>query len=403
VRPAAHDLSLRLYPFPYRAAIAVLSHSQGLPPEGWAALRREFAEAGSGGLPLELGVTLDLSNRSMDAAGDRYLAAAAEAGAVEAIEGLPDDQASAVTAVAMLARHGLRPSILLPRDSMGADWRACSRGALGEALASIGVRFLGPAALLEKTKFGDHLDQRHRDRLRQGMLQHELVGRLETLGLAIPDDDEELMNLLSRLYNSTLTPATAPGSAPRLLFKRYSGPEFATSATFAEQVATGHLDALEEQGGAVVVQQHLGLRSLLGRSPERRAVRPAAPPWLDEHARVALAGIADRFRRGSLLATSAGRLLNLLWRHQALRFSTSRARERWTVTLERIDCPASGVRPVTTADLDGFALLVPADAPEVLVLGPDHTPLEVRREPDPAHEGLHAIHSGWASRTPAFA
>ena len=200
---------------------------------------------------------------------------------------------------------------------------------------------------------------------------------------------------LAGLMNRTLQ-TEDPANGPHPRFKRYCGPWLASMPTFSAQVTSILLDGLVTRGGAVIVQQQLGRWSLIGAAADRSQARANAAPVLDGHAVATWREIAERKAAGKLWVATTARLLDYLWRRQALRFTVQKPARAWTIRLESLRCPVLGERPLDAGDLNGLSFTVPEAAPEIIVMaGDSRAPLEMKRAVDPAHRLRDAVYRAW--------
>lgn len=386
----SREVGVRPFPFPFAAGFALANENT----YASAGLFEEVHGFVSGGGPTTYGDGLGLEvgdSLAVGPDGSPRLAAAGDVGAhAPRLEQLaaagwldcvfcPD-----VAARPALARvltdwpRAWRPSVFLGSTDP-ADW-----GALAEA----GLRFVGDDGLIEIDKFGDHLDYRSIERFALATREYDWKrwGRFPCVLAAT--------EIWTGWMNRTLQ-VREGGSGPHWAFKRYGGPWRASMPTFAGQVASVLLDQLASRGGAVIVRQQLGRWSLVGAAPDRDEVRPNDSPALDRHAVATWRDIAERAGAGALWVVTAGRLLDHLWRRQALKFTIDKSHERWVVRLGALSCPILGDRALESGDLNGLSFTVPESAPEVVVMLGD-APLAMRRAADPVHRARDAVYRPWA-------
>lgn len=425
------DVAIRLYPFPYVAALAVSNSGVSLTVdafEDWHAFVCGHGATPYGdGLGLEVGDSLTLNDLEPSVG----VAAAAPASFMDsghlierARQGFLDTVELPAAKNAPAAADTDRLKHRLDRlQSAGAIASAAvetcgdrnvatgceAQTAAGESahldlLKAFGIRFFSGGHLLERQKFGDHLDYRVAARLREALQRHGhehwRVGSGAASafagGLSPLDDDEAEFRL--GLFNRTVNAVRTRDGNLLLSFKRYRGPTFPSATSFPAQVSSARLDALEAARGAVIVAQHFGIWSLIGRRPGDDGRRPSQPPVFDAHAAACWRDIAARHRAGRLFVATTGRLLHALWRHDRLSFTVQKSPERWVVTLDKMACPILGDRTPDTADLNGLALLVREAAPEVVLCVKDQAaPLAVTRAPDAANPGFHAVYRPWTA------
>jgi hypothetical protein len=314
-----------------------------------------------------------------------------------------------------LDRLGLRPRVYVNHSSspsnVGAIWGTYQRADDPEhplycmdLYRAFGFRYYWVDAATSLDKFGDHLAFRGDAELRARIDGFKWVDWLRKEGKG-PDDDPprlpaaeaDLRRLLTAAFNETIVPVAARDGVDILAFKRYRGQQLPSSTTFPTQVTARDLDDLEARGGTVIVYQHFGVTTLRGRAKSKRAGANgrAAPPVLDEHALALWRDIAERRDAGRLFVATTERLLDWLWRRDRLEITLERSPDQWRVRLGTLRCPVLGDHTLGPADLNGFALLIPGNAPEVSVADAGGRVLSLRREPDPAHPGRHALYRPW--------
>ncbi len=391
------DVSLRPYPFPYVAGLALANEYSYADPELFetvhAFLNGRSATPFGEGLGLEVGDSLAFAENGAapvpDGWGDpgrgERLRRLVEAGWIDCIHA-PGRAASASAAAALADwPPGGRPSVFLgPADA-----------AVRAELSKLGVRYFGDdGPWLEIDKFGDHHDHKIAERFRLAADDYDWSRWSRYLtDVDAAADARTLVGLM----NQTL-PAAGQHTGHGHLFKRYSGPWLPSMPTFSAQVTNDLLNRLTQLAGVVVVQQQLGRWSLIGAAPEASEARPNRAPALDRHAVAVWRDIADRHTGGVLWVATTARLLDHLWRRQALAFSVTKKADRWVITLNELRCPLAGRRAIEASDLNGLSFTVGEAAPEVVVTVAGWAqPLEMRRVPDPAHRHRHAVYRPWAA------
>ncbi len=325
------------------------------------------------------------------------------------------DRAQAEYALETLDRLGVKPKVFVNHSSspsnVGGLWGTYQKADdpnhpmyCLDLLKAAGLRYFWIDACLNIDKFGDHLHYENDERLGDAIALHPWNDWLRRAGkradedpLDLPGDKGDLRRLLIGMFNETLLPITAGDGTPILAFKRYRSPYLPTASTFPIQVTARKLDRLEKQGGAVVVYQHFGITSLRGRAKSKApgAKGRSAPPVLDLHEAACWRDIAERRRDGRLFVATTTRLLDWLWLRDRVVIETEEGEGRWRVRLAGVRCSVLGERPAVAADLNGFALLIPEGAPEVVVTLGDGPPIPMKRRPDAAHPGRHALYRPW--------
>lgn len=326
-------------------------------------------------------------------------------------------RAEAEYALEILDRLGIKPKVFVNHSSspsnVGGIWGTYQKADdpdhpmyCLDLLKAAGMRYFWIDACLNINKFGDHLHYENDERLGDSVAVHPWNDWLRRPGKRadqdppdLPRSRGDLRRLLVGMFNETLLPITAKDGTPILAFKRYRSPYLPTASTFPIQVTAAKLDLLEKQGGAIVVYQHFGITSLRGRAKSNApgAKGRSAPPVLDDHAAACWRDIAERRRAGRLFVATTSRLLDWLWFRDRVVIEANEGPDRWVVRLASVRCPAFGERPVEADDLNGFSLLIPANAPEVVVARGHGAALPMQRKADEAHPGRHVLFSPWSS------
>lgn len=156
-------------------------------------------------------------------------------------------------------------------------------------------------------------------------------------------------------HNSLLRAASLQDGGKIYEFQRannhWRGTPYATSYNLTYVLAPRTLARLLKSEGYAIVYTHLG------QGPDGR---PEQPPYLSPEVRAALRGLAEEHHGGKIYVTTTSRLLNYLlnWRH--LRWSHSTGPEGQTeIKITGIDAPLPTQRKPTAADLQGITFYVP--------------------------------------------
>ncbi|MBY0320968.1 MAG: hypothetical protein K2X72_19760 [Reyranella sp.] len=380
-------VSIRDYPFPFAGALAIACGVAWQSRAHFQQLRDFLCGDGETpfghGLGLEVGGAFTFSRDSGRVAcfGVGVAAAPAAAGSDEALlvelgrAGWVDTLRDVVIDDAVrrkleaLASAGFEPTV-------GVD--------VGGDLASL--RFTSDRQLLERTKFGEHVNFGSEPRLVEAIQSYPW----EQWQHVFPASQERLI----RCFNSVLQ-SDRFGEDARP-FKRFSGSMRPTWTNFPPEFRTDRLDALTNQRAAMIVELEASAWSLIGAAPFYDGRRQLElREMFDEHAVPCWQDIATRWRDRKLLLATAGRLLQWLWLRECLRLRTIRGADKWVVTVSAAD-----ERPIGAAELHGLALVVPEEAPEIVVeLEGTSSPLPVRRAPDPAVAQHDAVYLPWSALT----
>jgi hypothetical protein len=267
-----------------------------------------------------------------------------------------------------------------------------------DLLRAFGFRYFWSDYAQDVEKFGDQLAYADDAELRQAIkeyrqwkLIYKRASPTEAQVIDFPLELPDLRALLLAMFNRSIVRVPAMDGLPMASFKRYRGPFAADQSTFHLQASVENLDPLEQRGGAVFVYQHFGVT----RDGPDNTKRRTTPPVLSDDSVRAWRDIGRRAGAGRLFVTTAGRLLDYLCLVERLKFTLKKSPEKWTIKLAPLGKSAEwSLRPKNDL-LNGLAFVVPADAPEIVVLDSSHKKLNFRREPDPRRPGKHAIYRPW--------
>ena len=381
IKPGA--VGVRDYPFPFKSALAVATGVAWQSPAHFRQMRDHLcgtAQSPFGpGLGLEIGGAFTLSRDGTSTAvfGTR----------------LPVDPKSAGGDEALLVELGRVGWIDTLREVVIDDTARGKLDALGTLglVPAVGIdveghwpslRFVSDGQLLERGKFGDHVDFRFDARFVEAIRTYPW----EQWKKVFPANRERVV----ARFNSILQPVE--GEDDVLPFKRFRGSLPPTWTTFPPQLTTDRLDYLMGQRAAVIVELEASTWSLVGAAEGRdRRRQLSLGEMFDEHTLPCWEDIAERWRDQRLLVATVGRLLNWLRLRQRLQVRTRRGGDKWVLTLSTQE-----VRALSVDELNGLALLVPEDAPEiVVVIEGSSAALPVCRAPDPSMPKHHAVYLPW--------
>ncbi|WP_416896162.1 MAG: hypothetical protein ACMVY4_11465 [Minwuia sp.] len=377
------QVSLRDYPFPFKGVVSVTAGVTGMTARACRTFLNYFAREGDDAPAAELEVSAAFG---FDTETDRLSFGHRDGGS-----GSPEAEEEQV---AELVRCGALDTIRCVSGHR--DWERAQerlqvlglspRIAIDTPSGLPGASFRSDDSLLERYKFGDHLDYRikpdFRNKLHAYLWEqwaHEAhAGQTE---------------LVARFNRTIQTPVG--GEDATLPFKRYAGPMRGTATTLPALLNAHDLDWLVYWRGAALVDFEPALWSIVGRTPDRDETRNIDDPLADYHQRACWTDIENRQAKGELLVMPPHRLLGWLRLRQVLKLEVERAEDRWTV---RMACDPADTDYSALAEngFDGLALVVPSDAPEIEVLpqGADH-PIEMIREKDPTLVNLDCLYRTW--------
>jgi len=383
--PAAPlTLSLRRFPFPYRAGLAISNDTSTMSLAVFNEVHAAFAKRG-----LELGVTLSF--------GDEVCAVGTPLARDMNVSGLADSLAGlspggATEAVQRLAEGSFRPK--------------CFIGDLkDEAVATLcagGVRYFTDPSLVVGEKFGDGLELRSTARLQEafGRFDYDELGPGEATGTDLDGIWDKLLDSERRrfavdLFNSVLFALPSPESSERLVFKRYRGAQRPAATTLPLQLRSMFLDSLEAGQGAAVIEQRLGETALLGQASADEDRRRIERNALSLHEEIALDELSERAVE-KVLVTTPARLLDWVRLRSNLRFAVDETNDVWLIRLTGIDGTSGSF---SREEIEGLSFVLPEHAPETLVIFEGHDQaLPMRRAPEPLMEGHHCLYLPWEKR-----
>jgi SAM-dependent methyltransferase len=432
------DVTLRRYPFPYRAALAVSNDTDGMDWAGFEDWHAFVSGTGStpygDGLGLEVGDSFWLwsdrgafalrhappwENANGASPEARRIAELVSAGWLDTLHSFGDwrpeyqlSKSDIGQAFEILDKLGARPAVYVNHGdgvrlhNIGGPWSTYQSGddpaSDSYNLAGLldrGFRFFWTDVMAEKERFGRDL-KLELHRLPSGELEKwTSVARYaskEPSCAAFPGLNsaraEEIAWLLS---TRELLPAIGRDGRSFFGFARYRGLEPPSGATFASQVSTTNLDALQRAEGVAVVYQHFGVWRALGRPRDSSSRIEGPARSLDDNAVWAFRDLHARQAEGRLFITTTARLLNFLWTRDNLKYSTARDRGSLEIVVDGIHCPVYGRQEVLANSLQGIAFLVDGDLDRVTVRLGNGEELSCARERDPLHPGKQAIHLPW--------
>ncbi|HEX4293620.1 MAG TPA: hypothetical protein VHZ29_05765 [Rhizomicrobium sp.] len=267
-----------------------------------------------------------------------------------------------------------------------------------DLIRKFGFRYFWPDYAQDVEKFGDHLAYESDAELRQAIkdyrqwkLIYKRTSPMESQLIDFPLELPELRALHLAMFNRTIIRVPALDGLPMAAFKRYRGPWTADETSFHLQASPENLDSLEERGGAVIVYQHFGVT----RDGPDNTKRRSTPPVLSANSVGAWRDIARRADAGRLFVTTTGRLLDYLCLAERLTFAVKKSPDQWTIRLAPLGKSTEWSLRSKQELLNGLAFVVPAEAPEIVVLDSSRKKLKFTRAPDPVHPGRHAVYSQW--------
>lgn len=267
-----------------------------------------------------------------------------------------------------------------------------------DLLQKFGFRYFWSDYSQVTSKFGEQLAYRDDVELRREIaaypswfLFYRRLASNDSSPIELPSDPAQSRLMLLAMFNRTIVHTHAADGSPIAAFKRYRGIAPADESSFHLQLSAENLDSLEQRGGAVIVYQHLGVT----RDGPDNIKRRSAPPVLSANSVRAWRDIAERAAAGRLFVTTPGRLLDYICRAERLIFRVTKESERWTITLPSLVNSVEWSQRSEDELLNGLAFVIPADAPEMLVLNSVGKKIAFQRAIDPVREDRHALYRPW--------
>jgi hypothetical protein len=384
VTPPPLEVALRPYPFPFKAGLAISNDTRSMTRAVFDEVHGALAERG-----LETEAMLSFGAGDLCGVGTRLARELFEAGLARSVTGLPEGGVAA--AVQALDSAAIAPACFIGESAVGA----------ASGMTAAGVRYFSDDAFLQRAKFGEAMDYRSTLRLSDAFATFSYddfgEGGTDLAAAFAAREHDGRRTLAVQLFNHPLVTIDAPDGARLQAFKRFRGDQRPAATTLGFQIRSQFMDALQAFAGAVIVEQRFGEMALLGQSPENEQRHRADDKVLGGHELVALDDLAAR-ASDQILVTTPPRLLDWLQLRSGLRFETDRTDDVWLVRLTGL--VANGCSgPVSRSQLDGLALLIPRDAPKVVVLVEGETqPLDTRRDADPAFDGHDCVFLTWGKR-----
>jgi len=441
------NIRLRKFPFPYRAALAVNNDTDGMTWksfEDWHGFVNGTSDTVYGeGLGLEvadsfwvwstngefaLQHTAPWSGERNDSAEFNRIKELVQAGWLDTLHGMGDwrgkyqlNQSDTRRGFDLLDELGGFPSVYVNHGggqshghNIGGPWAGYQGGddpnhqsyCLPELL-SRGAKYFWVDAHYETSKFGEELEFESQKEEIAYFKKYALnrwkyrVDRSKAPPLRIDileglhPDDLECQNKF--LANSVLAPLMGRDGSPILGFKRYRSAQGPTSANFALQASSEHLDSLESQQGVCVIYQHFGVWRAVGRPKKHISQITARSPALDDNAVWAWRGIAERNSSGRLFVTTTQRLLDYLRMRDCLSYRVVPFDERIEIIVDSIECPVYGSFTPSIGDLNGLAFEVDRQTPEIVLrIADQDKPIPYKRAQDPNNKGNDTVYLEWS-------
>ncbi|MHB0875988.1 MAG: hypothetical protein ACYC5O_08090 [Anaerolineae bacterium] len=373
---AATAVTLRRFPYPYRAAVAICSDvDKTRTLERFLDIQRflntETVGADGPGIGLEIGNTFfpytpddTLSYFSSRPAERETIRALVQAGYIDCLHSYGDgvaERAQALQALESLDRDGCRLAVWVDHAkaptnfgkdvTYGSGDVPTSPSYHADATLAYGVRFVwrgratsitGQETPLSTGRLMGVLDRAHLGRTAGNAAKDVakvVLGRAGNRRFALHRDN--------RLLDAT---ALADGR-PVYEFKRcnshWLGLSYGhCSSGLAYVLREGALADLVASGGYTIVYTHLGCG-------------PREAPCLPVQTRQALRRLADRYRSGDIYVTTTSRLLRYHLNRRYLRWSADAGEGGVTIRVDGVDEPIGGLRQVGLADLQGIGFYVP--------------------------------------------
>jgi Macrocin-O-methyltransferase (TylF) len=285
ILPPKDTVSVRPYPFPYRAAFTVNNDADSMRHnvfEDWHAfVSGRKTTAYGDGLGLEIGdsfwiwaATIGLLSLHEQHPSTKpwvetrkleRIVELGRAGWLDTLHGIgawSDDYAPPRDVIKYgldrLAQLGVRPNVWVNHGATASNI-GCAPWAEGwyqkvdtpgdpsyamDLLRQFGFRYYWIDVCFELDKFGDHLDYGHQSLLDRALTKYEWGhwrNRYKKFDLNDPRTRERFIGF----FNKTLTSMESNDDQPMYLFKRFRGTDLPSTTTFAGQVTADRLDSLQ--------------------------------------------------------------------------------------------------------------------------------------------------------------
>lgn len=228
-----------------------------------------------------------------------------------------------------------------------------------------GFRYFWTDVMFESQKFGE--DSTWTPKLRKTVMAGYNARRFLRPRDMSPEDaaatvldafgkerEEEVVDLVS---DNILLPVKMRDGNKVYGFKRYRGEYSPDGANFAHQVNAARLDELVEREAAIVIYQHLGVWRPMA-APKKfsgQGAKKASPsPLLDENAMWAFRFLAMRQEAGEIFITTTQRLLDYLRMRDNVRYRVEGEASAVTIHLDALACPVYGTEPMTAQNAQGL-------------------------------------------------
>ena len=369
-------ISLRRYPYPFRAALALSNDAEFLTPRAFWDLHRFLNTTDSTplgpGLGLQIGdsafmysVAPERSFSYFDGTGDRlsrhagWMRELMQEGVLDVLHAYGDfdgvggfTRAHAERALGELERNQIRLQVWTNHgtventQNLGTDRAYYQRGDLPSAdeyhadlTLAYGLRFCW-LDFNATNVFGNTAGP-----IRQS--------RLRSFRNAGQDEHEPL-----------LTADAMRDGGSVYLFQRYRGPDRPDPSSLASQLSAANLDSLCGQEAVAIVYQHLGCDRSSGQCV------PATPPYLSPAAVDALRGVAERQQDGDIFVCGLAGLLRYLVVRDGLRWTTQSGSDGGIrIEIEAVEDPVLGTFRPELKDLAGITFVTSDAARASLCLG----------------------------------
>ena len=154
------------------------------------------------------------------------------------------------------------------------------------------------------------------------------------------------------------------------LFQRYRGPDRPDPSSLASQLSAANLEGLREQEAVAIVYQHLGCDRSSGQCV------PATPPYLSREAVAALRAVAGLHHGGEVFVAGLGSLLRYIVVRDGLHWRTRRGGDgSLRIEIESVEDPVLGTFRPSPDDLAGITFVTGAVDHAEIRLGEDPLPV----------------------------
>lgn len=190
----------------------------------------------------------------------------------------------------------------------------------------------------------------------------------ETKIPVFPNASADDLQMLESIWNNNiLFPMIGLDGSPFYGFKRFRGMDGPNSSNFALQLSEENLDYLERTEAATIIYQHFGLKRAIGRGKGHPSTTSDSSHTLDFNSIWAFRDLSERQKAGKIFVTTTSRLLNYLWVSRNLEYTARQSDGKIHINIEGVRCPLYGLKKINEASLQGICFLIQSSSSEIHV------------------------------------